>query len=238
MKKKVLAVLLTGAMAMSMLTACGGGSKETAETTEKTETVEETAETTDAAADADMCSDDTFEELQDNYAMMVEAYDAVKGLYEMDEIVADADIEDALNQAADVINQMGKITQDTITEEDAETLNSAMCDILDALSYLVDGMETVGDGSASGEACSDETFATLQDNYSVLSETYATVEKAYQSGDIEQSAEVEENLSTIASMIELFGEMTQDNVTEEEAVEFNEGMLEIIDVLQKIVDEM
>lgn len=140
MKKKVLAVLLTGAMAMSMLTACGGGSKETAETTEKTETVEGTAETTDAAADADMCSDDTFEE--------------------------------------------------------------------------------------------------LQDNYSVLSETYATVEKAYQSGDIEQSAEVEENLSTIASMIELFGEMTQDNVTEEEAVEFNEGMLEIIDVLQKIVDEM
>lgn len=144
MKKKVLAVLLTGAMAMSMLTACGGGSKETAETAEKTETVEgtaeTTAETTDAAADADMCSDDTFEE--------------------------------------------------------------------------------------------------LQDNYSVLSETYATVEKAYQSGDIEQSAEVEENLSTIASMIELFGEMTQDNVTEEEAVEFNEGMLEIIDVLQKIVDEM
>ena len=47
---------------------------------------------------------------------MVEAYNAVKDLYESDEIEADDSIEDVMNQAADVINEMGEISQDTITE--------------------------------------------------------------------------------------------------------------------------
>ncbi len=113
MKKKLLAVLLTGAMVMSMLTACGGGSEETSTDTAAEEVVEEE----DTAADG-MCSDETFSALQDNYASMVEAYNAVKDLYESDEIEADDSIEDVMNQAADVINEMGEISQDTITEED------------------------------------------------------------------------------------------------------------------------
>ena len=78
MKKKLLAVLLTGAMVMSMLTACGGGSKETSTDTSAEDVVE------DSAADG-MCSDETFSALQDNYASMVEAYNAVKDLYESNE---------------------------------------------------------------------------------------------------------------------------------------------------------
>lgn len=144
MKKKLLAVLLTGVMAMSMLTACGGSDKATtgdvaADSTEDV-AADSTEDAAEASTDGEMCSDETFSTLQDNYAAMTEAYNAVKELYENDEIAADADIEDVMNQAADVINQMGEITQDTITEEDAVTLNSAMSDILDALSAVADGM--------------------------------------------------------------------------------------------------
>lgn len=113
MKKKLLAVLLTGAMVMSMLTACGGGSEETSTDTAAEEVVEEEDTAEDSAADG-MCSDETFSALQDNYASMVEAYNAVKDLYESDEIEADDSIEDVMNQAADVINEMGEISQDTI----------------------------------------------------------------------------------------------------------------------------
>lgn len=49
MKKKLLAVLLTGVMAMSMLTACGSDAEETAAPEEVTE------EAADGA-----CSDETF----------------------------------------------------------------------------------------------------------------------------------------------------------------------------------
>lgn len=61
-------------------------------------------------------------------------YNEVKDLYESDEIAADEDIENLMNEAADVINEMGEISQDSITEKDAEDLNGAMVDILEGLS--------------------------------------------------------------------------------------------------------
>ena len=131
MKKKILAVVLAGVMAMSMLTACGGS----AETTETAD-----VETTEDAASDEACSDETFATLQDNYAVMVDAYNQVKDLYESDEIAGDAEIEDLMNQAADVINEMGEISQDTITELDAETLNDTMLTLLDVLDAVVDAM--------------------------------------------------------------------------------------------------
>lgn len=121
MKKKILAVVLAGVMAMSMLTACGG-SAETAETTETAD-----VETTEDAASDEACSDETFATLQDNYAVMVDAYNQVKDLYESDEIAGDAEIEDLMNQAA-------------ITELDAETLNDTMLTLLDVLDAVVDAM--------------------------------------------------------------------------------------------------
>ena len=57
-----------------------------------------------------------------------------------DEVEADADIEDILNQTADVINEMGEISQDTITEEDAVTLNDTMLSLMDSLQTIVDAM--------------------------------------------------------------------------------------------------
>lgn len=237
MKKKLLAVLLTGAMVMSMLTACGGGSEETSTDTATEEVVEEdTAE--DSAADG-MCSDETFSALQDNYASMVEAYNAVKDLYESDEIEADASIEEVMNQAADVINEMGEISQDTITEEDAETLNSAMLDILDALSLLVDGMtETDASADAASEGCSDESFATLQDNFAALSEAYDAVSDAYMSDEVEQNDDIEAALNETQDIMTQMGEITQDTITEEDAEVLNDSILALLEVLDSVVDAM
>lgn len=232
MKKKLLAVLLTGVMAMSMLTACGGSEETTADTAAEDVAEEETT-------DGEVCSDETFSALQDNYASMVEAYNAVKDLYESDEIEGDAAIEDIMNEAADVINQMGEITQDTITEADADTLNSAMLDILDALSNLVDGMTVAEDGSdTSAESCSDETFSALQDNYASLVEAYDAVYEAYQSDEVEQNDEIESALTQTQEVMDQMGEITQDTITEEDAYTLNDAILTLLDVLGSIVDAM
>ena len=225
MKKKILAVVLAGVMAMSMLTACGG-SAETAETTETAD-----VETTEDAASDEACSDETFATLQDNYAVMVDAYNQVKDLYESDEIAGDAEIEDLMNQAADVINEMGEISQDTITEADAETLNG--------LSGIVDAMEVNGDGeSTADEACSDETFAALQDNYATLTDVYNTVYDAYMSDEIEQNDEIENALAQTADIMNEMGEISQDAITELDAETLNDTMLTLLDVLDAVVDAM
>ena len=231
MKKKLLAVLLTGVMAMSMLTACGGSDETTADVA--TEAVSA------AATDGEMCSDETFSTLQDNYATMTEAYNAVKDLYENDAIAADEAIEDVMNQAADVINQMGEISQDSITEEDAVTLNSAMADILDALSSVVDGMTTTeGGDEAASEGCSDETFAILQENYSTLSDVYETVANAYMSDEIAQNDDIETALSETEDIMSQMGEISQDSITEEDAVVLNDSMAALLEVLGAVVDAM
>ena len=232
-------MIMAGVMAAALLTACGGGSEETAaEDTAVEETAEDTADTEDAG---DMVSDETFEILQDNYATMVEAYNAVAELYSSDEIAADADIEDTMNKAADVINQMGEITQDSMTEADAEDLNSAMVDILDALSMLVDGMQEA-DGAADAEAAdgavSDETFAILQDNFKTLSDAYDIVADYYMSDEVEADADIEDILNQTADVINEMGEISQDTITEEDAVTLNDTMMSLMDSLQIIVDAM
>lgn len=231
MKKKVLAVLLTGVMAMSMLTACGGS--------DETTTGAATEDVSAVSTDGEMCSDETFSILQSNYATMTDAYNAVKELYENDGIAADEAIEDAMNQAADVINQMGEISQDSITEEDAVTLKSAMVDILDALSSVVDGMTTTeGGDEAASEGCSDETFAILQENYSTLSGVYDTVAAAYMSDEIEQNDDIETALAETEDIMSQMGEISQDSITEEDAVVLNDSMASLLEVLGAVVDAM
>lgn len=230
MKKKILAVVLAGVMAMSMLTACGGS-------TETTETAD--VETTEDTASDEACSDETFATLQDNYAVMVDAYNQVKDLYESDEIAGDAEIEDLMNEAADVINEMGEISQDAITEADAETLNGAILDILDGLSGIVDAMEVTADGeSTADEACSDETFAALQDNYATLTDVYNTVYDAYMSDEIEKNDEIENELAQTADIMNEMGEISQDMITELDAETLNDTMLTLLDVLDAVVDAM
>ena len=91
---------------------------------------------TDASADAasEGCSDESFATLQDNFAALSEAYDAVSDAYMSDEVEQNDDIEAALNETQDIM------TQDTITEEDAEVLNDSILALLEVLDSVVDAM--------------------------------------------------------------------------------------------------
>ena len=57
-----------------------------------------------------------------------------------DEIEQNDEIEEALTQTQDILAQMGEISQDSITEEDAVILNDSMAALLDVLGAVVDAM--------------------------------------------------------------------------------------------------
>ena len=241
MKRKLAAIVLSAVMVMGTLTGCGGSSEPAEAAVEETaeETTEDAAEETteDAAADG-MVTDETWSALQDNYAAMVDAYNAVVELYNSDEVAADADIEDVLTQAEDVINQRGDIDQTQVAEADAETLNSTMVDILDALSLLVDGMDAAEGTTGSDEAVSDETWATLQENYSAMTDAYNAVVELYNSDDVAADADVEDALKEAEAIITEMGDIDQTQVTEADAETLNGAMENILDGLNTVVDNM
>ncbi len=121
MKKKMVSAILAIAMTATLLTACGGdkgantSAAAPAATTPAPAAIpapaandtkaDAPAETTDAA-EGEMVSDEVFEMLQDNYAMLVEYHDAVVELYNDDQIVANAEIEDTINQVYDIIKSI------------------------------------------------------------------------------------------------------------------------------------
>ncbi len=261
MKKKLLSVILAGIMTATLFTACGGKTEETkapaADTKEETaapaaepEAAAEDAaakDTTaegeakedvaaeDAAADG-MVSDEDFATLQDNYNLVVECYNQVAELYSSDEIAANADIEEAMTLAADIIEEMGEITQDTLTEEDAQLLNEAMEDILNGFADLVDGMEAA-DSTEDG-VVSDETFAVLQENYAALTEAYNAVAELYNDDSIEANADVENALNQAYDIIEKMGTIEQTSITEADAEALNDAMVVILEVLDAAIDAM
>lgn len=239
MKRKLAAIVLSAVMVMGTLTGCGGSSEPAEAAVEETaeETTEDAAEDTAEAADG-MVTDETWATLQDNYAAMVDAYNAVVELYNSDEVAADADIEDVLTQAEDVINQMGDIDQTQVAEADAETLNGAMMDILDALSLLVDGMDAAEGTTGSDEVVSDETWATLQENYSAMTDAYNAVVELYNSDDVAADADVEDALKEAEAIITEMGDIDQTQVTEADAETLNGAMENILDGLNTVVDNM
>lgn len=239
MKKKLVSVVLAAMMAATLLTGCGGDSStastaptSTAETTPVQDTAPEPEAEESTENETDMVSDETFAALQESYDAMVDAYNAVVELYNSDEIAADADIESLLDEAAGIIEQMGEITQDSITEEDAAILASAMLDILDGLSALVDGMEEVSD--ASGDMVSDENFTILQENYELLTEVYNAVVDAYSSDEVEANAEIEDTLNEALEILEEMGTIEQETLTAADAEALNEAMQTILDVLTEV----
>lgn len=150
MRKKLLAVLLVGVMAFSTLTACGGGEASSVSSeapaskpAEESKPVEESKTEEEVS---DMMSDETFAALQEAYGAMVETYDAVCELYSSEEIAANAEIEELLTAVKEVMDEMGELSQDQMSEEDAEVLAQAMLDLLESMELLVDGMEVVEGG--------------------------------------------------------------------------------------------
>ncbi|MCR5399243.1 MAG: hypothetical protein K6E68_06875 [Lachnospiraceae bacterium] len=226
MKKRVLAVLFAGVLACSMLMACGD---------EEATAVAE--EATEAAAEAS--SEFTFEDLQENYAAMTEAYDAVEKLYMDDAIEQSDDVEELLTEAKDVIDQMGELTEaDFANESELLDMNNSILDILNALDKIIDMMDTTDAASASGSV-SEGAFADLQENYATLVETYQLVEDAYMSDAIAQDDTVEELLTEAKGLIDEMGELSESDFTSDDDINtMNTSILQILEGLDGIVDLM
>ena len=235
--KKLLALIVCGTMVLSM-TACGGSKVTPAAQNDvsvqaEADTVED-AEAEETGA-KEMCSDETFASLQEVFGLLTDLHNQTVDLYSEDQIAADADLEDALNQSADAINQMGELTQENISEDDALVLLNAMETLADAL-YAAD--EAMMGEVTESTPCSDETFAVLQSNYQLLVEAYNAVSDAYMSDEIEQSDEVEANLNQAKELIESLGEVDQASLVEEDAESTIDAMSAINDYLAAILEAM
>lgn len=157
MKRKLVAVILSVVMITSLLTGCGG-EKETpaaapapvaeapAEDTETkapeedtTDTDTDTTDTDEAEVEMEMVSDETFAELSEAYDALTELYNMVATTYN-DSVYDVPEVKEAMDEAYDLLEQMGEITQDTITEADAEALAQAMLDVAEGLQTLADAL--------------------------------------------------------------------------------------------------
>lgn len=87
----------------------------------------------------EMVSDETFAQLGEAYDSLTELYNMVATAYNDSELEV-PEVKEAMDGAYDLLEQMGDVTQDTITEEDAETLAQAMIDMAEGLELIAEGL--------------------------------------------------------------------------------------------------
>lgn len=227
MKKKFAAIIMAASfMAVTLLTACGGDTEADAPAPSSAATESSAQSDASGSSETDMVSDETFTVIQQNYALLVQYHDAIAEAYNSDEIAANPEIEKVMNQAADLIGQMGEVRQDTLSEEDAVTLNDYIIGVVEVLTSVVEEMETTGaaDG-AEGTPVSDETFGILQQNWATLTDMYNQVATAYNNGEIEKNEDFEKLMNQAAEILEQIQVISRDELTEEKAVEVNDTMI-------------
>ena len=135
-------------------------------------------------------------------------------------------IEEVMNNAADLIEQMGQVSKETLTEEDAVTLNDYIIGVVEVLTGVVEAMETTGDATgAEGTPVSDETFGILQQNWAALTEFYNETATDYNNGVYEKNEDFEKVMNQAADILEQIQTISRDGLTEEKAVEINDTMI-------------
>ena len=128
MKKKILIMAMIAAMSVTALAGCGSD----ADTTSNVTTTSDDTTSSDTVID-----DETFAQLQDIYSNLVKLHTTVADAVNDGTIEADAETVDLLNQAADVIKEIGEIEQTDFTDED-EALQ-----LVDSMSKIADGLAAV-----------------------------------------------------------------------------------------------
>ena len=153
MRKKLLVLFAAGVMATSLLAGCSCSSSETTTTatdangtttttTQKTDSNGTTTTTTTTAVKPQ--GDITFADLQTNYGILVECYNAVEKLYMDKQIQQDDQVENLLAESKKVIDEMGQLQEsDFKSQEDYQKMNDSMVTMIEALGKIVDSMQVV-----------------------------------------------------------------------------------------------
>ena len=113
MKKKILIMAMIAAMSVTALAGCGSD----ADTSSDTTTSNVTTTSDDTTSSDTVIDDETFAQLQDIYSNLVKLHTTVADAVNDGTIEADAETVDLLNQAADVIKEIGDIEQTDFTDE-------------------------------------------------------------------------------------------------------------------------
>ena len=132
MKKKILIMAMIAAMSVTALAGCGSDADTSSDTTTSNVTTTDDTTSSDTVID-----DETFAQLQDIYSNLVKLHTTVADAVNDGTIEADAETVDLLNQAADVIKEIGDIEQTDFTDED-EALQ-----LVDSMSKIADGLAAV-----------------------------------------------------------------------------------------------
>ena len=136
MKKKILIMAMIAAMSVTALAGCGSD----ADTSSDTTTSNVTTTSDDTTSSDTVIDDETFAQLKDIYSNLVKLHTTVADAVNDGTIEADAETVDLLNQAADVIKEIGDIEQTDFTDED-EALQ-----LVDSMSKMADGLAAVASG--------------------------------------------------------------------------------------------
>lgn len=87
----------------------------------------------------EMVSDETFAELSEAYDALTELYNTVAAAYN-DSGLDVPEVKTAMDQAYELLEQMGDLSQDSITEADAEALAQAMIEMANGLQMIAEGL--------------------------------------------------------------------------------------------------
>lgn len=91
------------------------------------------------AEGGEMVSDETFAELSEAYDALTDIYNTVATAYNESGLEVE-EVKTAMDQAYDLLEQMGEISQDTITEADAEVLAQSMVEVAQGLQLIAENL--------------------------------------------------------------------------------------------------
>lgn len=145
MKKRLLAIMMVTVLSFSMLTACGSAAEttEAEEVTEEAveeEAAEETAEEAEETAEevAEEADADLLKETQAAYDEFVAIYDEV--VKAVDGKESTPEIDDALAQCADLIEQVESTDLTTLSDADLTILKASFEQIVEGLDIIKSAM--------------------------------------------------------------------------------------------------
>ena len=98
-------------------------------------------EAPDEEAPAEASESITFEDLQNAYAELVDHYNTIKDAADSGAVTLDEDQTDAMNKAADLINEIGEISEDDFTsQEDIDSIGASIVSIDEVLASVAESL--------------------------------------------------------------------------------------------------
>lgn len=241
MKKKLVAIILSCTLAASMITACGNTVSASADTQDiiavSDSSVPLSAKTSNVSSKANTVSDEDFEEIQDMYSDLCDLYDLTMQCYKLSGIKGNKQLESKLKGVKKVIDEIGDKEQYKITEKqviDIIEQMTAQAEILDSCLDIID--KAVDENGCGDMVVDDEIFEVLQDNYNDLLTQYNLIVDAYNKGVLKQNKDAETALKYAKEYIDIIGEIEQEQLTLDDALEIQQDMLDVMDTLNELIE--